>query len=242
MIKRILSASCFSLLLWLPPSLTSAQELEIYIPDSSTDTPEKVETDNILARCLATGLEEYCAGISFSKTGIKLESSGISEITLETFIIDLDDEGDTTTPKVTVKTDADPDQSTDTKNVKSAGIEIQFDFNSYTLRDDQLDKVSVLAMALADDINIGKHYAVVGHTDGRGSDAYNCELSKKRASTLTEVILLGGTKAKLTPIGVGETLLKDPEHPNHATNRRVSFGKLDEDAAVTINAFRSLCD
>ena len=219
-----------------------SQELEIFIPKSSSDAPNTQETDNILARCLATGLEEYCAGISFSANGTTLESSGVSEITLETFVIDLDDDSDTKKPKVTVKTDTDTGQQPDSTNVKSAGIEIKFDFNSYRLRVDQLKKVSYVAAALADDINLGKLYVIVGHTDGKGSDAYNCELSKKRAATLTTALLLGGAKAQLRPIGAGEALLKDPINPNHGKNRRVSFLRFDDDAEAAINAFQSLCD
>ena len=219
-----------------------AQELEIFIPKSSTEEPDTQQTDNILARCLATGLEEYCAGISFSANGTTLESSGVSEITLETFVIDLDDDSDTKKPKVTVKTDTDTGQQPDSTNVKSAGIEIKFDFNFYKLRVDQLKKVSYVAAALADDINVGKLYVIVGHTDGKGSDAYNCELSKKRAATLTTALLLGGAKAQLRPIGAGEALLKDPINPNHGKNRRVSFLRFDDDAEAAINAFQSLCD
>ena len=171
-----------------------------------------------------------------------MESSGVSEITLETFVIDLDDDSDTKKPKVTVKTDTDTGQQPDSTNVKSAGIEIKFDFNSYRLRVDQLKKVSYVAAALADDINVGKLYVIVGHTDGKGSDAYNCELSKKRAATLTTALLLGGAKAQLRPIGAGEALLKDPINPNHGKNRRVSFLRFDDDAEAAINAFQSLCD
>ena len=242
MIRRIICTLYCVISLGSFSGAALGQGVEIYIPSQHTAAPESEETDNILARCLATGLEEYCAGISFSANGTTLESSGVSEITLETFVIDLDDDSDTKKPKVTVKTDTDTGQQPDSTNVKSAGIEIKFDFNSYKLRVDQLKKVSYVAAALADDINVGKLYVIVGHTDGKGSDAYNCELSKKRAATLTTALLLGGAKAQLRPIGAGEALLKDPINPNHGKNRRVSFLRFDDDAEAAINAFQSLCD
>mgnify|MGYP006078315077 CR=1 FL=1 len=246
MIHKFSCTLCLIVLACFISSVTSAQELEIYIPEKSVDAPRKQETDNILARCLATGLEEYCAGISFNANGATLESNGVSEITLETFVIDLNDDGDVKKPKVTIKTDTETavntDKQTDIKSVKSAGIEIEFDFNSYKLRVDQLDKVSAVATALADKINDGKLYVIIGHTDGKGSDAYNCKLSKKRAVTLTTTLLLAGVKAELRPIGAGEALLKDPINPNDRKNRRVSFLKLDNEAEAAINAFQSLCD
>ena len=237
---------CFIISVCLLSGASSAQQLEIYIPENSTNAPEEKGTDNILARCLATGLEEYCAGISLNANGTTLEANGPSDITLETFIIDLNDDTGTAKPRVTVKTDtggaADTGQQTGSIDVKSAGIEIEFDFNSHKLRADQLDKVSVLAAAFADEINVGKLYAIVGHTDGKGSDSYNCKLSAKRAATITSALLVGGAKAYLQPIGVGEVLLKDAANPADAQNRRVSFLKLDDNAETVINAFKALCD
>ncbi|MDB2455285.1 OmpA family protein [Planktomarina temperata] len=219
------------------------QEVEIYIPNLHTKVADVSETNNILARCLATGLKEYCVGISFGQDGATFESNGTSEITLETFVIDLNDDNETEKPNVTVKNDEDEDigQNAASTDVKSAGIEIEFDFNSHKLRADQLDKVSALATAFADEINIGKLYAIVGHTDGKGSDSYNCKLSEKRATTITSALLVGGAKANLQPIGAGEALLKDVANPANAQNRRVSFLKLDDNAETVISAFKALC-
>jgi len=243
MIQRIIYALYCVISLCSFSGAALGQEVEIYIPSQHTAAPESEETNNILARCLATGLKEYCVGISFGANGATFESNGISEITLETFVIDLSDDDETEKPNVTVKNDKDEDigQNAASTDVKSAGIEIEFDFNSHKLRADQLDKVSVLAKALADEINIGKLYAIVGHTDGKGSDGYNCKLSEKRAATITSALLMGGAKANLQPIGVGEVLLKDTANPANAKNRRVSFLKLDENAEAIINAFKALC-
>jgi len=229
-------------LICIIPSITIAQELEIFIPEKTINMINKQETDNILARCLATSLEEYCAGISFESKDVVFEKNGISEISLETFIIDLNDDDMNKNPKIKVKSDNVLTKRSETIDVKSTGMEIKFDFNSYKLRIDQLEKISILATALSDKINVGKKYAIIGHTDGKGSYRYNCNLSKKRANTLTTKLILTGIEAELIPIGAGEALLKDPLIPHHKKNRRVSFLSLDKDAKTTINAFRSLCD
>ena len=246
MIKTVIKFVFFTAIFAFSLVSAEAQQVEIYIPEKSVSNHETDETDNLLAKCLATGLKEYCSGISLSKDGETLESSGVSDIVLETFIIDLNDKEDGKKPKVTVQSDTTPkdtgDKKTDVKPVKSAGIEIEFDFNSYKLREDQVKKMSVLAVALADALNEGAHFAIIGHTDGKGSDAYNCKLSAKRASTISGALLIGGATAQLYPIGVGETLLKDRVNPESGKNRRVSFLRLNENANVTLNAFHSLCN
>ena len=195
MIQRIIYALYCVISLCSFSGAALGQEVEIYIPSQHTAAPESEETNNILARCLATGLKEYCVGISFGENGATFESNGISEITLETFVIDLSDESETTKPKVTVKNDEDGDTGQNTSS-----------------------------------------------TDGKGSDTYNCKLSAKRAATITSALLVGGAKAYLQPIGVGEVLLKDAANPANAQNRRVSFLKLDDNAETVINAFKALCD
>ena len=92
MIRRIICALYCVISLCSFSGAALGQEVEIYIPSQHTAAPESEETNNILARCLATGLKEYCVGISFGENGATFESNGISEITLETFVIDLSDD------------------------------------------------------------------------------------------------------------------------------------------------------
>ena len=246
MIKNSINAVCIAISILGFSSVALGQEVEIYIPGASNETPEAVETDNLLARCLATGMEAYCSGVSLSKNGVALESNGSSDIVLETFIIDLSDNQSTPKPKVSVKTDSGPqdikDKTTSSQSVTSIGIEIQFDFNSNKIRADQVEKMSMLAVALADEINAGARFAVIGHTDGKGSDAYNCGLSGTRATAVTTTLLLNGAQNYLLSVGAGEALLKNKAKPDSAKNRRVSFLKLGENEAATLNAFQSLCN
>lgn len=79
---------------------------------------------------------------------------------------------------------------------------------------------------------------VEGHTDSSGNDAYNLELSKKRAEAVTQFLIAEGvSSARLTTYWHGETL---PKYDNstaegRAKNRRVEFGvvaneKMKQDA------------
>ena len=245
MINNFLKSSYLAFAIVGSFGAVQAQEVEIFIPGTTVVNPEVEETNNLLARCLATGLEEYCSGVSLNQNGETLESNSAPDIVLETFIIDLNDEQDTQRPKVSVSTDTgtedQKDQPVATQSMTSIGIEIQFDFNSNKIRTDQVEKMSMLAIALADKINAGARFAIIGHTDGKGSDAYNCGLSKKRATAVTTTLLINGAQNYLLSVGAGEALLKNAGNPNSEKNRRVSFLKLGENEAATLNAFKSLC-
>ena len=75
-------------------------------------------------------------------------------------------------------------------------------------------------------------YNVVGGTDTRGSDAYNQNLSERRANSVKNYLINNGVNAgKINAIGRGEKDLKYPEcEPaskcpewNNRANRRVYF-------------------
>ena len=67
---------------------------------------------------------------------------------------------------------------------------------------------------------------VQGHTDEQGDDAYNLDLSDRRAKAVVDYLVAHGVDAThLTSQGYGETQPKDPRHTAAAwaTNRRVEF-------------------
>ncbi|MBL0215082.1 MAG: OmpA family protein [Myxococcales bacterium] len=81
---------------------------------------------------------------------------------------------------------------------------------------------------------------VQGHTDERGDDAYNLELSDKRAAAVVAYLTTHGTKlepnkpvaeSRLTSQGYGETQPVDKRHNEAAwaLNRRVAFVILKRD-------------
>ena len=77
---------------------------------------------------------------------------------------------------------------------------------------------------------------VGGHTDSQGDDAYNLDLSARRASTVREYLVENGVPAaNLTSNGYGETrLIEEAETAvAHAINRRVELMRTDK-AAITV--------
>ena len=103
---------------------------------------------------------------------------------------------------------------------------IYFDFDKWNIRRDaafELDKV-VEAMKKYPDLKIH----IVSHTDSRGSEAYNQQLSEKRAKATMEYIISKGIDAsRLTAEGKGESEPAVKCAPctkeQHQLNRRSEF-------------------
>lgn len=80
-------------------------------------------------------------------------------------------------------------------------------------------------------LNPGLTVEIQGHTDGRGTDAYNQKLSERRASAVkAELIKLGVDGKRLTTVGYGK---KQPVESNatdegRAYNRRVAYKRTDK--------------
>ena len=94
---------------------------------------------------------------------------------------------------------------------------LMFDLNSYVLSPNTKTNLVNLTKTLNkyEDTNI----LIEGHTDQTGKDAYNMELSKKRATAVTNYIEgLGVNASRTTTMGYGET---QPISTNNAENRRV---------------------
>ena len=106
---------------------------------------------------------------------------------------------------------------------------IQFEYNSATIKPVSfpiLDEVVAL-MKARDQLRIG----VYGHTDSRGSDAYNLALSKRRAASVMRYLNTHGIPAsRLESEGYGETKPKCPEETQACwdINRRVEFKMLNQ--------------
>ena len=67
---------------------------------------------------------------------------------------------------------------------------------------------------------------IEGHTDSRGDDDFNLDLSQRRAAAVVDFLVWRGvSRDRLVPIGFGETKpIADNESPaGQATNRRVVF-------------------
>ncbi|HUJ59369.1 MAG TPA: OmpA family protein [Kofleriaceae bacterium] len=103
---------------------------------------------------------------------------------------------------------------------------IDFEFDSAKLKDTAFPVLDAVVKALDDNPDITK-VEVQGHTDERGSAAYNLDLSDRRAaSVVTYLTEHGGVAAgRLESHGYGKTRPIDPAHNEAAwaKNRRVEF-------------------
>jgi outer membrane protein OmpA-like peptidoglycan-associated protein len=75
---------------------------------------------------------------------------------------------------------------------------------------------------------------VAGHTDAIGGDAFNQDLSERRADTIKRYLTdkYGIAGADLVTVGYGKTRLKDPRAPTAAVNRRVQVVNLNTKTAA----------
>jgi len=110
----------------------------------------------------------------------------------------------------------------------SVDLRVGFDFNSAQLDAKGKEQVDEIARALADPQFAGMKMKLVGHTDRRGDDSYNDNLSRKRAEAVrrylattnknfVEMVFLIEGKGKREPL-----FYEDTDDAN-AMNRRVEL-------------------
>jgi outer membrane protein OmpA-like peptidoglycan-associated protein len=109
------------------------------------------------------------------------------------------------------------------KDKPNIDLEITFDYNSADISAKSMPSVQALGRALTNpDLN-GSTFVVAGHTDAVGGEAYNQDLSERRADSIKRYLVdkfsIGG--ADLVTVGYGKTKLKDPNNPTAEVNRRV---------------------
>ena len=78
-------------------------------------------------------------------------------------------------------------------------------------------------------------FLVAGHTDAKGSDVYNLDLSDRRAKSVQNFLIeqFDIDPKQLVAIGFGEEQLKNKEDPRAAENRRVQVVNMaSEDVAA----------
>jgi outer membrane protein OmpA-like peptidoglycan-associated protein len=112
-------------------------------------------------------------------------------------------------------------------------LDIQFDYNSADIRASSMPAVQELGKALSNASLKGSTFVVAGHTDAIGGEAYNQDLSERRADTikryLTDKYGINGTD--LVTVGYGKTKPKDPNAPMDPINRRVQVVNMDTKTA-----------
>jgi outer membrane protein OmpA-like peptidoglycan-associated protein len=107
----------------------------------------------------------------------------------------------------------------------TANIPIQFDYNSDAIRGDSVRLADALGRALVSPDFKGNTFIIAGHTDGKGSDATNNQLSEHRARAVKAYLVKNFSidPVTLIPVGYGKTRLKNKEQPLSPENRRVEI-------------------
>ena len=113
-------------------------------------------------------------------------------------------------------------------------LDIQFEYNSAKISEAALPDVQELGKALNNPLLKGSTFIVAGHTDAVGGEAFNQDLSERRADAIKRYLVdkYGIAAADLVTVGYGKTRLKDPNTPTAAVNRRVQVVNLDTKTAA----------
>lgn len=110
------------------------------------------------------------------------------------------------------------------KEPKEIELKVLFDYDQAIVKQQYFDEIQEVADFMNQYPNTGTE--IQGHTDSRGSDAYNQDLSQRRADAVREVLVnhFNIHPSRLTSVGYGESrLLVSPEVTDldYQTNRRV---------------------
>jgi outer membrane protein OmpA-like peptidoglycan-associated protein len=121
------------------------------------------------------------------------------------------------------------------KDKPKIDLEINFDYNSDRISARSLPAVQALGRALSNPDLKGSTFIVAGHTDAVGSDAYNQDLSERRADSIKRYLVdkSGVPASDLVTVGYGKTKLKDPANPTAEVNRRVQVVNTENKATAS---------
>jgi outer membrane protein OmpA-like peptidoglycan-associated protein len=102
-------------------------------------------------------------------------------------------------------------------------LEINFDYNSADISSKSMPSVQALGKALTNPDLKGSTFVVAGYTDAAGGEAYNQDLSERRADAIKRYLTdkFGIAGSDLVTVGYGKTKLKDSGNPMSEANRRV---------------------
>ena len=126
---------------------------------------------------------------------------------------------------------SDPDAALREKaNLPSINIRVPFDFDSAVLTATGRSTLKALGEALNDARLKASSFLIGGHTDARGSQAYNQSLSERRAQAVREHLIsaYGISPERLKAIGFRKRELADPKNPEGGVNLRVEIVNLSQ--------------
>jgi outer membrane protein OmpA-like peptidoglycan-associated protein len=121
------------------------------------------------------------------------------------------------------------------KDKPKIDLEINFDYNSADISAKSVPSVQALGRALSNTELKGSTFVVAGHTDAAGGEAYNQELSERRAESIKRYLVdkYGITGTDLVTVGYGKSKLKDPNQPMAEANRRVQVVNMENKATAS---------
>ena len=111
----------------------------------------------------------------------------------------------------------------------TVNLAVEFEFNSATLTPQAEKLLAVLGEALGKPELSGYRFLVGGHTDAVGSDAFNLDLSARRAEATRAFLRKNHAVSddRLVVRAFGETALLVPDAPDDGRNRRVEISTLN---------------
>jgi outer membrane protein OmpA-like peptidoglycan-associated protein len=115
------------------------------------------------------------------------------------------------------------------KDKPNIDLEINFDYNSADISAKSMPSVQALGKALTNPDLKGSTFVVAGYTDAAGGEAYNQDLSERRADAIKRYLVdkYGIAASDLVTVGYGKTKLKDPSQPMAEMNRRVQVVNME---------------
>ena len=104
---------------------------------------------------------------------------------------------------------------------------LQFRLNSAELTAEARSLAGRIAEAVSHASLAGRRFRIEGHTDSSGSDAYNLALSRRRAESVYDFLVLRGAPVeRLSAEGYGEMRPLPGTTPSDPRNRRVEVVRL----------------
>jgi peptidoglycan-associated lipoprotein len=105
---------------------------------------------------------------------------------------------------------------------------IYYDYDKWNIKEEAIPTLDLLVVLMKENPQI--KIQLSSHTDCRGDDAYNLELSQKRAQSVVDYLIHKGISSqRLIPKGYGETMLIEKciceicTEKQHQINRRTTF-------------------
>jgi outer membrane protein OmpA-like peptidoglycan-associated protein len=110
---------------------------------------------------------------------------------------------------------------------QSVSLNIPFEHDSSSLQAGASAQLVQLQLALNSASLSKDRFVVAGHTDAKGSAAYNKQLSLRRALAVKRFLVTQGIEPKrLETVGYGSERLLEPGRPEDPRNRRVEIRDL----------------